>query len=199
MLAETPTQVEGGFIILGLAGRSALGLVFLVSGTSKLRSPRTAAQLVVNYRILPDRMAVGFAILLIPAELLLSASFLTGWAQNYSLPTAALLLTAFVTAVGTNLRRGRRIPCGCLGANNRPISPRTLGQLALMILAVILVSSLQLALVPLPTADTVILSPLGPWYAIQITLIMAFGLVASLWIASIFPDAAVEAHTSRPG
>src|SRR5688572_2451657 len=103
------------FFHLAFASQIALGIVFLLSVLPKLRAPFTFAESVVEYKILPAKAAYMFALILIPAEALLAISFLTGWLTSITLPLATVMLIAFLVAVGINLRRGRRISCGCFG------------------------------------------------------------------------------------
>ena len=116
-----------------LALRLGLGLAFAIAVVPKLRRPLTFAQTVVDYRILPAPLARAFGLALLPVEALLALALLTGTGLWVVLPGASLVLAAFLAAVGINLRRGRRISCGCMGRGGERISGRTAARLSLLL------------------------------------------------------------------
>ncbi|HSK75429.1 MAG TPA: MauE/DoxX family redox-associated membrane protein [Thermoanaerobaculia bacterium] len=116
-----------------LALRLALGLVFALAVIPKLRRPLLFAQGVVEYRILPAPLAFAFGLTLLPVEALLAVALLGGLGLGAALPAASLVLAVFLVAVGINLRRGRKISCGCLGRGSEEISPRTAVRLSLLL------------------------------------------------------------------
>jgi len=120
---------------LAYALQLLLGIVFLSSVVPKLRRPGQFRAVVAGYDVLP-RWAPVFAPTVIIVEGLLAVAFLTGWLVAVALVVAALLITVFALATGVNLRRGRRIDCGCFGATDEQISGRSLGRLGAMVLAV---------------------------------------------------------------
>lgn len=127
---------------LAFALRLTLGIVFLLSAIPKLRQPLTFARSVAAYDILPTKLSYLFAIVLVPLEASLALSFLTGWIIDIALPLAAVILVAFLIAVGINLRRGRSILCGCFSDANEQISPRTAIRLLLLLFVVLVLIGL---------------------------------------------------------
>lgn len=112
----------------------ALGAVFLLSATGKLRSPIAFARGVVDYEILPPRLAFIFGFLVIPLESFLAFSHLTGWLLVAAVPIGLAILLSFAMAVGLNLARGRGLPCYCFGGQSREmLSGRSLARLVMMI------------------------------------------------------------------
>ncbi len=94
----------------------ALGVVFLLSDTAKLRNPMTFA----------------FGLLLMPGEVFLALSHLTGWLIVVGVPLAMVTLVSFAVAVGVNLLRRREVPCYCFGDGRETISGRSLTRLLMM-------------------------------------------------------------------
>ncbi|HET8629147.1 MAG TPA: MauE/DoxX family redox-associated membrane protein [Thermomicrobiales bacterium] len=125
---------------LAFAARLSVGIMFTLSALPKVRRPPTFVRSVMAYDVLPAGVARVFAAALIPAEVFLALAFLTGWWPAVALPLGALVLLAFLIAVGINLRRGRRIPCGCFGEASEAISPRTLARLLLLLAAILLLA-----------------------------------------------------------
>lgn len=128
---------------LRLAAQFALGLVFLMSALPKARDPRRFARHVIDYKVIPDPLAVAAAWALIPAEIFLAFAFLTGWMIRLALPLATLCIIGFLIAVATNLRRDRTIPCGCFGNNEERIGLPTVARLLLLLGAVATVAAIE--------------------------------------------------------
>lgn len=106
-----------------------LGLVFLASALPKLRNPKGFILTVVEYQVLPPRLAELFARLLPPAEVFAAILLLTGTAGRIGYILAASLLASFIWAISINLARGRDLDCGCFGAaGSRRIGPGLLLQ-----------------------------------------------------------------------
>lgn len=108
----------------------ALGLVFMLSATGKLRDPKGFAHGVTDYQILPASLAYPVSILIIGLEGWLAIAHLTGWLLATAVPLACVTLASFALAVGVNLGRGRSLPCYCFGdRGGETISGRTLARL----------------------------------------------------------------------
>lgn len=135
-----------GLSFLVLAAQLSLGIIFLLSAIPKIRQPIAFAHNVIAYDVLPIRVAHAFALIMIPLEALLAISFLTGWLLDSALPIATIILIAFAIAVGINLRRNRKVPCGCFGDASEQISPRTLVRLLLLLVTTLLLLILRSAL-----------------------------------------------------
>ena len=123
----------------------SLGLVFLLAVVPKLRPSAGFARTVAAYRLFPRALAPTIARAVILLEALLAVALLTGTLLQVALPATLALLLAFAGAVAVNLRRNRRVPCGCFGTDGETISGRSLGRLALLLAAAILVSAAGLA------------------------------------------------------
>jgi Methylamine utilisation protein MauE len=113
----------------------SLGAVFLAAAVPKWRAPRAFARTVAEYRLGPAAFSPFLARGLMVAEALLAAALLAGLLVWLAAPLALALLLVFTAAVGINLRRRRRIPCGCFGAGGETISGRSLLRLALLLAA----------------------------------------------------------------
>ena len=111
----------------------AVGVVFSLSVKGKLINPRGFARGVMEFRVLPDRISYMVGLLLIPTEILIAATHLTGWLLSFGVLLGIVVLACFTTAVALNLRRGRLLPCHCFGDSKEDvISVRTLARLLLL-------------------------------------------------------------------
>ena len=113
----------------------SLGVVFLFAALSKLGEPNAFVRTVADYRLVPGTAARVLAPALIAVECFLGVALLTGLAVGIALPLTIVTLLAFSAAVAVNLRRGRRVPCGCFGHASERVSTRTLVRLLLLLLA----------------------------------------------------------------
>lgn len=101
---------------LELVAAVVLGATFAVAGSNKMRDPRGFVLGVLEYDILPRRLAVAFARVVPFAELGLAALLLTGtWLIAAGL-ASAVLLVSFLVAASINIARGRSLDCHCFGA-----------------------------------------------------------------------------------
>lgn len=116
-------NVIGMQVLLSLA----LAFIFLASAVPKLRHPSGFVLAVLEYRVLPARLSWVYARMVPPLELLLVLLLLSGTAVRSVAIVMSLLLLSFITAVGTNLARGRHLDCHCFGkASSRPFGWRLL-------------------------------------------------------------------------
>jgi hypothetical protein len=120
---------------LAYALQLLLGVVFLVSVVPKLRRPGEFRRIVAGYDVAP-RWAAVVAPAVIAVEGLLALAFLSGALVGVALAVALVLIAVFALATGVNLRRGRRIDCGCFGGTDEQISGRSLVRLGAMALVV---------------------------------------------------------------
>jgi uncharacterized membrane protein YphA (DoxX/SURF4 family) len=130
---------------LGGLCASLVGVVLLMSSTSKVRDPRRFVRDVANYEVLPRPLNLPVALLVIAAEPAIGLGLLLTIAPRVTLPVAIGLLGAFAAAVGVNLARKRRIACGCFGADEF-IDSRTILRLATLIILVVISWGLRVAL-----------------------------------------------------
>lgn len=108
-----------------------LGLVFLVSGTAKLRRPQLAAVALVNFRVVRTPSAalgVGLGV----AEATLGLCLIGRVASDVVLVVSATLLLFFAYASLRLLNAGAAFPCFCFGESDEPISGRTVLRAALL-------------------------------------------------------------------
>jgi len=157
---------------LATAIRLAIGLVFLRSALAKARHPLAFVQAVQGYAILPPAMTGPAAIGILSLEGGLAFVFLSGWGFQWRWPVALGLLGLFTLAVGINLRRGRRIPCGCFGTTDEPISPRSMVRLILLESAILTVGIRTLEEPP----------GWGGWPAL---FLAAFLLLSGMWMLDL--------------
>ena len=120
------------------AGQLALGMVFLFAAVPKLRGPGGFVQAVRGYELLPAAMVRPSAFALIGVESFLAVALITGWAVGVAMPVAIASLLVFMVGVGVNLRRGRRVRCGCYGGSGEMLSARTMARLVILLLGTIL-------------------------------------------------------------
>jgi hypothetical protein len=114
----------------------AMGAVFAVAATAKLARPVGFARGVVDYRVIPDRLAFALGLFLIPLELFVAVTHLTGYWVTVGAPLSLVLLAGFIFAVAVNIKRGRGIACHCFGGeDSEAISPQLLVRLGIMFLA----------------------------------------------------------------
>ena len=167
-----------------LALQLAIGLVFLFSAIGKLLTPLKFAAGVTEYHILPEWLAFVVGIVLIPFELFLAASHISGWLLPFALPAGLVMLISFMIAVGINLKRGSVLPCHCFGAGEgEMISARTLVRLGLLFTgeAIVLAGSGWPAIVELTYPDRVSsFAELG-----RVFFWATFILILAVWLLSL--------------
>jgi Methylamine utilisation protein MauE len=178
---------------MALVIQLAIGLTFLLSVKGKLMDPRGFARGVIEYRVLPDRVSYLAGLLLIPAEMLIAATHLTGWFLSFGVLVGVVVLACFTAGVALNLKRGRLLPCYCFGnSKGSMISGRTLARLILLMIG----ESLLLAGFALSTANnSVSLNQVRDASELGFTLLSAiFLLILSNWLI----DAADVVKLLRP-
>jgi len=115
--------------------RFAIGIVFLISTGAKIRAPIAFALGVMEYKILPARLAYWTGFLLIGLEGFLAISHLTSWLCGAAVPLGLVFVAGLGAAVAVNLGRGRALSCYCFGAgSHEAISRKTLARLFLLFL-----------------------------------------------------------------
>jgi Methylamine utilisation protein MauE len=168
---------------LAYAVQLALGIVFTLAALPKLRSWRAFAHTVARYRLLPRRLVRPFATAAVATESFLAVTFVTGWLLPVALPLAATALALFAVAVGVNLRRGRRIPCGCFGGEGERISARSLARLGVLLAGVVLVAAVR----PAGVTVTALVREGAPAlrYLAGVGGVAAFLFLATAWLLSL--------------
>ncbi len=177
----------------------SLGIVFLLSTLPKLRRPLAFAQSVVTYKVLPDQVAYVFALTLIPLEAFLAIALLTGFLTDIALPLAITLLIVFFVGVGINLKRGRRISCGCFGETSEQISPRTLARLFLLLTVVLLLVVFRnIGGTSLPHLGAMTANGSTLIYLLQSVFLAVFLILLGAWILNL-PELALLVRHWRGG
>lgn len=109
-------------MVAALLIRLFLGELLLLAALPKLRARADFERAVVNYDLLPTRVALGLARVLPVSELLLGAALVVGALAEVAATAAGFFFITFAIAAGINLLRGRQMDCGCHGA----AAPRTI-------------------------------------------------------------------------
>ncbi len=118
---------------VALSVQLVLGFAFGSASMAKIRDPKSFGRDVAGYDIFSPRVSSKLAIALIVAEFIVAIAFVSGWATVAALLISCVILTSFVFAIGINLKRERRIACGCFGDATEEISQRSLARLFLLL------------------------------------------------------------------
>lgn len=102
--------------VLVLAGRIALGAVFIYAAYTKLRAPSMLFALSIDsYQLLPPNAVIFVARTLPWFELVLGLLLISGIALRYVASAASLLLLIFFGVMVRSHLKGLGIDCGCFG------------------------------------------------------------------------------------
>ncbi|HJW34768.1 MAG TPA: MauE/DoxX family redox-associated membrane protein [Holophagaceae bacterium] len=93
----------------------ALGFILLAAAWPKIADPPGFAQTLFNYRLVPEFLRHGLALVLPWLELWLGVALISGRGECGAARWAFLLMLAFAGAIALNLLRGNPIDCGCFG------------------------------------------------------------------------------------
>lgn len=167
---------------LAYALQLLLGVVFLVSVMPKLRRRDEFRRIVAGYDVAP-RWAAVVAPAVIAVEGLLALAFLSGAFIGIALGFALVLIAVFALATGVNLRRGRRIDCGCFGGPGEQISGRSLVRLGAIasVVVVLTVGMLTDAVAPTTLAWLASHGVASVAYVVATLGLSVFFIVVSLW------------------
>jgi hypothetical protein len=168
---------------LSYAVQLSLGVVFTAAALPKLRHPAAFARTVAGYRLVPRALTGVLAFIVIAIESFLAVAFPTGWAIPVTLPLAAVILTSFALAVAINLRRGRRVPCGCFGGESEAVSGRSLARLGTLLGGVLLLAALGRS--PLTAGKLASEGASALAYLVQIGGVSAFLVLGVAWLLSL--------------
>jgi len=106
-----------------LATRVFLGLVFLYASIDKILYPTAFAEIVYDYRSLPDGLIYVTAAVLPWFELLLGLFLVLDiWLPGAALASSFLLMV-FLAAIAYNMGRGLDISCGCFTSATESMTP----------------------------------------------------------------------------
>lgn len=127
---------------LSLIIRFTFGTIFLWSGASKLADLGDFADAIRLYRLIPRVTAGAAARLVAWVEAALGTALLVGIGISWASRVGIGLLAIFTVAVGLNLIRGRRIPCGCSRNSTEPIQIKHILRNAVGVLALVYLARL---------------------------------------------------------
>jgi uncharacterized membrane protein YphA (DoxX/SURF4 family) len=130
--------------IANLIARIVVAGAFIYAGIIKVQGQLQFAATIESYKLVPTVFIPWIVSVLPWFEIVLGVFLLTGWKSRWFGAVAALLLFAFIAAMGITYARGIEADCGCFGPGDR-ISPRTLLRDAMF-----LIPSLFLAFQPRP-------------------------------------------------
>jgi len=97
--------------------RLALGGIFIYSSLDKIAHPHEFARIIANYAILPDWLVTLPALVLPWLELMAGLLLVAGIWTRSAAALLALLLLAFILALGINAVRGVDVSCGCFSTS----------------------------------------------------------------------------------
>ncbi len=103
--------IENKYIILSF--RMILGSVFIFASIDKILHPDAFAEILHNYKILPDILIYAPALLLPWIELIAGSFLIAGIFMRGSVLILNSLLLIFILAITINLVRGITFDCGC--------------------------------------------------------------------------------------
>jgi uncharacterized membrane protein YphA (DoxX/SURF4 family) len=98
-----------------LLSRVILGVVFLISGVSKVGDPRAFAANISAYKMVPEGIVQPMALGVPWLEAMLGLYLLIGLFLRWSALATGALLIVFIIALGSAMSRGLRLDCGCFG------------------------------------------------------------------------------------
>jgi uncharacterized membrane protein YphA (DoxX/SURF4 family) len=109
----------------GVAGRVALGAVWVVSGALKIPDPAESVRAVRAYRLLPEAVVplVGYGLPFF--ELTLGLLLIAGLAVRAASVVSALLLVMFIVGISAAWARGLSIDCGCFSKGGEVAAGQT--------------------------------------------------------------------------
>ena len=114
-MTDVPTRSTGWRDGVGLVARLVLGGVLLVAGGLKLGNLGESVLAVRAYQILPYELTDIVGIAMPIGEVALGVLLLTGTFTRVAGALGALLMLAFVFAIGSAWARGLTLDCGCFG------------------------------------------------------------------------------------
>ncbi len=98
---------------LAIAVRVSLGCIFIISSWPKIADPPAFAQMVSNYKLLPEYMVGPTAIVLPWLEMIAGIALVFGIIRHGAALWIGVMLVVFVIAISINIARGVPVDCGC--------------------------------------------------------------------------------------
>jgi len=96
-----------------LIARFGLGGVFIYASIEKIASPWRFVNIVINYHILPEKLAIYLGFLLPWIELILGIFLIVGIFVRGSSMAVSFLLVVFLAAIVVKSLNGTISTCGC--------------------------------------------------------------------------------------
>ena len=93
--------------------RIILGVLFLLSGLSKVLDVGEFSKIIMNYGIIPDWLVPYPAILLPFLEIIIGINFIIGFKIKASSLISILLMIFFIVIISYALATGKSFDCGC--------------------------------------------------------------------------------------
>lgn len=101
---------------LSLVFRVVLGIVFIVSGSSKLSEAAVFIDQVEGANVLPHALARAYATALPYVEIVIGALLILGLLSRFAAGIGGLMALSFIIGNSTRLYRGLYGECGCFGS-----------------------------------------------------------------------------------
>jgi len=98
---------------ISIAVRLALGALFIYSAWPKVADPPGFAQMISNYKLLPDAWVNPAAVVLPWLEMVAGICLVAGLMRRGAALWIAILLALFIGALALNIARDVAVDCGC--------------------------------------------------------------------------------------
>jgi Methylamine utilisation protein MauE len=109
--------------MMGEVARLTIAVIFALAAFHAMREWTVFGGIVEQYRIAPLRLAMIFARILPPLELVAAAALVLPMTSHAGAALGLCLMALFTAAIAVNLARGRMsIDCGCGGAGGQKLS-----------------------------------------------------------------------------
>lgn len=167
-------------LTLVLSARLLVGAVFLMSSLTKVVAPGAFVLNVLNYRILPSRLARAYGYVLPYSELSVALLLLSGSLSHWAALVAILMLVSFMSAIGIAIRRGYHLDCSCFGLLYRePIGWSIIARDSVLVVAALVVFWADDGSLTLPT----LIDHFGTPFATAALLLTGVTFVGSFAVA----------------
>lgn len=184
--------------LVALLARLAVGALFILAGSAKLRAGRSRfLEVLLAYDLLPNAMTRWFAEAVPLAEVTVGSFLILGLFTPLAAIAAAFLLVVFTGAVVMALVRNKDVECGCFGGHGRIQSQRwvILSRNSASLLALALVAPSGARLVALDQALP--LSVGLAWWSAGLVALLGFSLLlrgVSQTVAAASVSTRVDVH-----
>ncbi|MEU7859811.1 MauE/DoxX family redox-associated membrane protein [Nonomuraea sp. NPDC049141] len=118
-------------MIILTSAYAALIAVLLYAAVSKARDLSGFAADIAGYQLIPQRLTVAAAVVVVGAELAAAGLLTAPPTRRWGALLAAVLFAAFLAAMASVLRRGLSVGCGCFGDRDL-VGPATVTRTGLL-------------------------------------------------------------------